>query len=215
MSAAGELGLPPLTPPGGQAFRIIGIDTSLASTGIATIRWAPEESDPITAVAEVFATKGKRADTVLDRDARLQDITNAVMQRFTLNTRLVVIEAGAFSRVGGSNWDRAGLWWRIVRAVHQYDNLFGGVPLATVPPTTLKKWATDRGNADKSDVSVAMARLWPDVEAPANDAWDALGLAHMGAQHLGWPVPSRAHHAAARAKGAWPVPAATAAKESA
>jgi len=198
---AGELGLPPLTPPGGQALRIIGIDASLASTGISMIRWAPDERNPITATADIFTTKGKRADTVLDRDDRLQTIADAVWSHLTLNTCLVVIESGAFASVGGSNWDRAGLWWRLVRMVHRYD---GGKPLATVPPATLKKWATDRGNADKSDVAVAMARLWPDVDAPANDAWDALGLAHMGAQQLQWPVPVRAHHAAARAKGAWP-----------
>ena len=191
------------------ARRIIGVDTSLASTGIATIRWAPGEAEPVAALAEVFPTKGKRADTVRDRDERIDAITTAVLKRLTPNTCLVVIEAGAFSRVGGSNWDRAGLWWRIVHAIHHWD---GGRPLATIPPTVLKKWATDRGNADKSDVSVAMARLWPAVDAPANDAWDALALAHMGAQHMGWPVPSRAHHAAARAKGAWPFPDALAAR---
>lgn len=208
MTAAGELGLPPLTPPGGRAVRIIGIDTSLASTGISTIRWAPNETEPITATAEVVTTKGKRADTVIERDERIEFIAQEVRSHLTLNTDLVVIESGAFSRVGGSNWDRAGLWWRVVRMVHRYD--LGGLPLATVPPTSLKKWATDRGNADKSDVAVAMARLWPDVDAPANDAWDALGLAHMGAQVLGWPVPSRAHHAAARAKGVWPESVSTA-----
>jgi crossover junction endodeoxyribonuclease RuvC len=208
VTAAGELGLPPLTPPGGRAVRIIGVDTSLASTGISTIRWAPNETEPITATAEVITTKGKRADTVLARDARIGLITQSVRQYLAPDVCLVVIESGAFASVGGSNWDRAGLWWRVVHAVHGYG--LDAIPLATVPPATLKKWATDRGNADKSDVAVAMARLWPNVDAPANDAWDALGLAHMGAQVLGWPVPSRAHHAAARAKGVWPESVSTA-----
>lgn len=196
-----ELGLPPITPPGGPAARVIGVDASLACTGIASIRWAPDEATSITAEVETFATKGRRADTVLDRDERLQRIADAVKLRLSTNTALVVIEAGAFSRIGGSNWDRAGLWWRIVHVVHRFDF---GRPLATMPPTTLKKWATGRGNADKSDVAVAMARLWPDVDAPSNDGWDALALATVGAQQLGWPVPSRAHHAEARAKCVWP-----------
>lgn len=202
MTAANEL--PPLTPPGGPAARVIGIDASLASTGVASIRWAPDEPTPITAEVEIIQTKGKRADTLLDRNRRLQTITNEVTQRLTMNTTLVVFEAGAFSRVGGSNWDRAGLWWRLVDLVWRWQ-VHGGAHIATVAPTSLKKWATDRGNADKSDVAVALARMWPDVDAPSNDGWDALGLAQMGAQHLGWPVPSRAHHAAARAKAAWPA----------
>lgn len=188
-----------------NAFRVVGIDLSLASTGVATIRWAPDEHPTITAETETITTKGKRADTLLDRNARLQSITDQIRAHLTLNTTLVVIESGAFASVGGSNWDRAGLWWRVIDTVWRYVD-GGGSAIATIAPTSLKKWATDRGNADKSDVAVAMARLWPDVDAPSNDAWDALGLAHMGAQHLGWPVPVRAHHGAARAKGAWPMP---------
>jgi Holliday junction resolvasome RuvABC endonuclease subunit len=68
----------------------------------------------------------------------------------------------------------------------------------------LKKWATNSGRADKSDVAVAMARLWPSVDAESNDGWDALALAHIGAQALGWDVPSRAHHTPALAKVEWP-----------
>lgn len=178
-------------------MRIIGIDTSLASTGVATLQWS-DHSGTVTANTYAITTKGKRADTLWDRNARLHHITGEIQHHVTPDAELVVIESGAFSRVGGSNWDRAGLWWRVVELLlHEHA-------VATIPPTSLKKWATDRGNADKSDVSVAMARLWPDVDAPSNDAWDALALAHMGAQRLGWPVPTRAHHAAARAKGAWP-----------
>lgn len=175
-------------------MRILGIDPSLARTGIGVLDYG----DPVTARAEIVESTGKRADTIRDRDTRLNGIADAVLAYATRSTVLVVIESGAFSRVGGSNWDRAGLWWRIVHRIHGRD-----LPVVAVAPTTLKKWATGSGRADKSDVSVALARLWPTVEAESNDGWDALALAHMGAQALGWPVVQRSHHGASVARVDW------------
>lgn len=176
-------------------MRILGIDPSLVRTGVAVI-----DNPPTTAHAGIIESTGHRGDSLTDRDTRLEHITAAVLDHRTPTTALAVIESGAFSRVGGSNWDRAGLWWRIVTRLHHHD-----IPVVAVPPTVLKKWATGRGNADKSDVAVAVARLWPDVDAPSNDAWDALALATIAAQHLGWPVPARAHHAGSLTRIDWPT----------
>jgi len=174
-------------------MRILGIDPSLVCTGIGIIDY------PDKARAETVESKGKRADTLLDRNNRIHRLTAEILGFTTLNTKLVVIEGPSLGSRGGSPWDRAGLWWRIVAGVLRRD-----LPIAVIPPNTLKKWATNSGRADKSDVAVAMARLWPLVDATSNDGWDALALAHIGAQQLGWAVPSRAHHAPALAKVEWP-----------
>jgi crossover junction endodeoxyribonuclease RuvC len=78
------------------------------------------------------------------------------------------------------------------------------VPVAVAPPTVVKKWAAGKGNADKAAVAVGVSRLWPAVEARNDNEWDALALMTMGAQWLGWDVPSRAHHAGCLTKVAWP-----------
>lgn len=174
--------------------RILGIDPSLARTGVGILDYA----DPIHARAEIVESFGRRGDTIRDRDARLNVIANEVCAYAVPTTVLAVIEAPAFGAHGGSTWDRAGLWWRIVHRLHGRD-----IPVVMVAPTTLKKWATGSGRADKSDVAVAMARLWPGVDAASNDGWDGLGLAHLGAQALGWPVPVRAHHAVSVAAVDW------------
>lgn len=175
-------------------MRIIGLDPSLARTGVGIIEYSG------FARAEIVESKGRRGDSLEMRDARIGDIVSGVMAFVVHSTALVVIESGAYAAVGGSAWDRAGLWWRLVENLHRRD-----VPVVTVAPTTLKKWAANSGRADKSDVAVAMARLWPAVEAPSNDAWDGLALATMGAQGIGWQVPSRAHHAESVGKVDWSV----------
>jgi len=173
--------------------RVLGIDPSLACTGVGIIDY------PNKGRAETVESKGKRDATVPQREDRIRSLANQVLAYTTLNTRLVVIEGPSLGSRGGSPWDRAGLWWRIVAGLLRRD-----LPVAVIPPTTLKKWATNSGRADKSDVAVAMARLWPAVDAESNDGWDALALAHIGAQVLGWAVPSRAHHTPALAKVEWP-----------
>jgi crossover junction endodeoxyribonuclease RuvC len=178
---------------------VVGIDLSLTATGLCKV-WV-DEQDRLTAHGRTLATKGRRDDTLLARAERLDGIVDEVT-RFADDADLVVIEGPAFTRQGGSNWDRAGLWWAVIRDVMGF---FGSRPIAVVGPTVLKKWATSRGNADKAAVAVGVARLWDFVEIESDNEADALGLASMGAQKVGLPVPRRAHHAACLAKVEWPV----------
>ena len=61
----------------------------------------------------------------------------------------------------------------------------------TIPPASLKMYATGKGNASKDAVLAAAIRRYPDVEFDGNDAADALILAAMGADHLGFPLVSK------------------------
>ncbi|MER7433150.1 hypothetical protein ABT341_00320 [Pseudonocardia alni] len=167
-------------------MRVAGIDLSLTRTGVGLIDF---DGHDCTAQTMVVESSGRRSDSLLSRDRRMYSIAVEVLT-LCEGATLAAIEGPALSRLGGSSWDRSATWWRVVHGLH-VDN----VQVVSVNPSTLKKWATGRGNADKSDVSVAMARLWPDVEAASNDGWDGLALATMAAQHLDWPVPERANHA--------------------
>jgi Holliday junction resolvasome RuvABC endonuclease subunit len=155
---------------------------------------------------ETVHTAGRRNDSLVDRRWRIRHITEAVVSVASAgappavreDTALVVIEAGVTVK-GGSNWDRAGLWWTIVHRLMHH-----GIPVATATPQQVKKFAAGRGNADKTSVAVGMSKLWPDCQAQNDNEWDALALATMGAQYMGLAVPSRAHHSEVLAKVAWP-----------
>lgn len=183
-------------------MKVLGIDSSLSGTGVAIVG----DGDPHTAI---LRTAGRRADPVPVMDARLTRISDFVLDH-AAGVTLAVIEGASHGSRGGSPWDRAGLWWRIVHRLLAAD-----IPVAVCPPTVRAKWATGVGSGPKATkplVAVAVARLWPNVEAGSDDEYDALGMATIGAQHLGLDVPSRAHHAAARRSVAWPdLPAVVAA----
>lgn len=178
---------------------ILGLDPSLAATGAAELILRPDGT--IAARTLVIRTKGRRDDTLVDRWMRLEHILDELRTDTYGPFDLAVIEAPAHSTPGGSTWDRAALWWRIVSEL-----LDSRTPVATVAPTTRLKWATGSGRAGqgKAGVVAAMVRMWPDVDAQTDDEWDALAMASMGAQHLGWMPATRAHHRECLTKVRWP-----------
>lgn len=179
---------------------VLGIDPSLTGTGVARVH-----HDGAVQVRH-FGRKGKRAETLTDRRARIQELyTEALTWGLgwqpagddpVRDPQLAVIEAPSHGSVGGSAWDRAHLWWSLVAGI--------GPPLvATVAPATRAKWATGSGKGDKAAVSAALQRIWPDVDIDCTDCADALALATMAAQHLGWDVPTLQRHSDALAGVKW------------
>lgn len=171
---------------------VIGIDPSLRSTGLARVTLACATVDSPHAITvdrcaetAVVRTRGRRHDDVTVRCQRLIDIAADVCG-WSLPADLVVIEGPSLgSGISAAAWDRAGLWWRIVTRLHAAP-----VPVAVVPPTVRAKWITGSGRADKHAVREAITRLWHPYWTPYyarddNEA-DALVLASMGAQWLGW-----------------------------
>jgi len=179
--------------------RAVGIDLSLTGTGLAAITTVPGGVDLTVAT---ITSKGSRDDTLRQRRDRLYGIVLAVSQ-FASGADLVVVEAPAFSKNNASTWDRAGLWWAVIDML-----MLDQHRVAIAPPNVVKKFATNKGNADKPAVAVGIARLWGEQCQCANDnEYDALTMATMGAQRLALPgVPIRAHHAAALASVAWDQP---------
>lgn len=171
-------------------MRIVGIDPSLTATGIAdadgglhTITSKPDDG------------------TVTDRARRIATITAHLRPHRLADAHLVVIEGPAFSRQGQAGVHlRAGLWWRIVGLLHS-----AGVPVAEVSPSTLKKYATGKGNADKSDMRMALYKR-AGLDVSSDDEVDAWWLRQMGLAHLGDPdaVPLPQTHLSALDKVVWP-----------
>jgi Holliday junction resolvasome RuvABC endonuclease subunit len=174
---------------------VVALDLSLTATG--ACRLTPGEPPRLNTIG----SKAQKAPTYGDRAYRLQVLAELVLAfvHGIGHADLVVIEGPSIGSNNPHTWDRAGLWWLVVGSLHVTRT-----PTAVVPPSTLKKWATGKGNADKVAVAVHMSRLWPDLTAANDNEWDALALATMGAQHLRLETPVRAHHEAARAGAEWP-----------
>jgi crossover junction endodeoxyribonuclease RuvC len=168
--------------------RVIGLDLSLASSGVAG-----------NAGGGWVARIRTESSTEPAQLARLRWIRGAVMD-YTRHADLVMVEGLAFSSQTGQHLTRAGLWHLVVEAIDA-----AGIPWAQVIPGTLKRYATGKGNAGKDQVLAAVVRRFPAVEVTGNDQADALVLAAMGADHLGHPlVPMPAAHRAALQAVAWP-----------
>ena len=179
-------------------MKIVGIDPSLTSTGLAAV-FLDGESHEVA----VDRIKSKPVSSDLDaRWERLYDIRVEIAD-WTRGADLVVVEGLAYASPSPFSAERAGLWWLVID-----HELRRQVPVAVVPPAVRAKYATGRGNAGKDEVLAAVVRRYPAVEVTGNDEADALILAAMGARYLGEPIDDLpAANLAVVAKASWPQPA--------
>lgn len=163
-----------------EQLRVIGLDLSLTSTGV---------SDGTRHFA--FHTASR---TVLEE--RLSHLQTGIV-RFAMGTPygasradLAVIEASSFGSSGPGHDELAGL-----RVLTRYRLYRLGIPYVLVPPATLKKYTTGRGNATKDQMVAAMDALYGHgmasiVKAHGRyDQTDAFALAAMGYDAMGQPLP--------------------------
>lgn len=149
---------------------VVGLDPSLTGTGIAAG----------LALASTVSTKPAGSD-VAARLARLRHIVAAVL-RVVPAGALVVIEGPSFGREQpGLAHLRAGLWWSLVN-----DLTASGCTVLEVPPKTLKKFATGKGTASKSDMRMALYQRFG-VDNPDDNQVDALWLREAGLHLVGDP----------------------------
>lgn len=176
-----------------RTLRVAGIDVSLTSTGIATLGGTTH-----------VPTKGHRADALAQRRARLRLITETVLTEVGY-VDLAVIEGPSYHSIGGSAWDRGGLWWLIVDGLTARD-----IPVAVMPPTCRARYATGSGDGRKAAVMEAAQRRYGALCATDDEA-DALILRAAGLDWLGVPLTEvPPGHRVALAGCEWPeqVPAA-------
>ncbi len=157
-------------------MKVVGIDASLTSTGVAAINL----DTGVTSVDRIESKPGGASLAL--RHQRLMSIRRRLAE-WTSMADLVVLEGLAFASSTGQATERAGLWWLIVDSLGPTY-----LPVAVVAPTARAKYATGKGNAKKDAVLAAVIRRYVDVDVSGNDEADALVLAAMGARHLGQPI---------------------------
>jgi Holliday junction resolvasome RuvABC endonuclease subunit len=185
---------------------VVGIDPSLTRAGVCALR----SSNP-THPAVLRDTGYSLPETATwdDRIVRVEKQTIAIGRildqlRAQGTIEQVLIEAPIFPKhVKPSYFDRAALWSGIYSAIKARK-----LPRAVVAPTTLKKWATGAGRADKELVQAEVAKWWPNVEIANDDIADATVLAAMAGVHLGWTMPfeTRRRHVEGMVTVNWPQP---------
>lgn len=155
--------------------RVLGLDLSLASTGI----------------SDTHDTDAIQVGPGIRGEARLNAIVRAIQAWVPAvgslpPVGLAVIEGPAFSRGGQSGHDElAGLRWVVRHALWR-----SGIPLAIVPPTALKRATTGSGSAPKELMRAAvLARHGVDfsdvkVGRGRYDMVDAYALSVMGHRYL-------------------------------
>lgn len=170
-----------------RLYRVAGLDISLTGTGISTLGGTTR-----------VPTTGRRKDTIVQRRNRMRHIKDSVLTEVG-DVDLACVEGPSHHSVGGSVWDRGGLWWLIIDGLCERD-----IPVAVVPPMSRAKYATGNGGSRKAAVLDAARRRYGAI-LPTDDEADGLVLRAMGLDWLGQPlaeVPDG--HRAALAGVQWP-----------
>lgn len=187
-------------------MRIIGIDPSLSSTGLAFAVPAWDRLDLRTIGGEAEADDDP-LEARVDRVARISRRFDQHLDEFDQDTAaagplLLVIETRDFqtkTREAGKATDRAGLWLQLMLVGRLY-----GAHLVGVAPTTLKVYATNDGRASKVAVQEAVQARYG-VSCRNGDEADALTLAAMAADVYGCPLaPAPDRHRRSLIKPVWP-----------
>ena len=148
-------------------MKIVGVDPSLSSTGVAL-------ADDTFATISTSAKGPKRLEAIRDQLLKLAD-----------GCDIVVIEGYSMGSHQGSH--QLGELGGVLRLALWE----AGIPYVEVAPTRLKKWATGKGNAPKDQVLAKAARRWAGVSN--NDEADAAWLRDMGCAHYVSSSLSKAH----------------------
>jgi len=182
----------------GPGPRVIGLDLSIAATGIADAT----DGQIHTATITTKPAKG----TAATRD-RLRGIVHEITETISLGGRypaLVALEGPSYGSKGNALHQIAGLWWMTVDAL-----LAAGHPVAVIPPGTLKAYATGNGSAGKPDMRMALFKR-TGVDQRDDNQVDAHFLALAALDRLGHALVAMPKtQRAALDKATWPAVVAT------
>lgn len=148
-------------------MNLLALDLSLRSTG-----WATNVAKPRADRAGVF---GAGYETGLARLASLRDDCLALVRHAAAD--LVLLEGIAYAAKGAMHAEICGLHFAVQLALWEAK-----VPTLLIPPATLKKFATGKGNVDKAVVLTEAVRRLGYTGSDHNVA-DALWLLQAGLSH--------------------------------
>lgn len=167
-------------------LHVVGLDLSLSGTGIARVR--PETGEPaeVTLIQSKPNTNARSYMQTLDR---LRQIAARVLREARKGRQegdlMVVAIEGPAHEVDPSQRGthaRIGLFWILVHLLEKEALIL------IVPPSSLKRYVTGKGNAAKDLVLTTIVRAHPGVGVIDNNEADALGLAAMVCRYVGHPI---------------------------
>jgi Holliday junction resolvasome RuvABC endonuclease subunit len=171
--------------------RITALDLSLTGTGICHVR------DGKIVHVETVKTRATGHERLAEIFERIAPWAVAA------DPHLVVIEGPSYGSQGGQqgHHERAGLWWLVAHRLWERRR-----PYAVVSPQGRAKYACGKGSAAKAVVLTAeIKRFGHLVDIGDDNQADAVILAAMAADHLGWPLADvPAAHRVALDAVAWP-----------
>lgn len=147
--------------------RVVGLDLSIAASGICGID------------GECITVGGKPADG----DHRIAWIVEAVVDEAVIPDRIDLVAVEGLAVHGRGHGMAAAQVMGAVKVA--LLNLC--VPYVEVPPSTLKKYATGKGNANKTEMALALYKR-TGLELDDDNQVDAYFLRAAGMQALGSPV---------------------------
>jgi len=150
---------------------VVGIDPSLTSTGVVVIK------DGIVAEQHAIVSKPPKEKTPATEAERLMKIRDSIRTFVMMDRKpsLVLVEGLAFTaRNTSALVQLAGLNYFIREILIQ-----GKVPFVIVSPTSLKKFATGKGNVDKNLIMMEVYKRW-NFSPENSDVCDAFVLAQIG-----------------------------------
>lgn len=148
-----------------MTVKVAGLDFSITATGVA-------HTNEGGACTHVIKTKGTKDD-------RLVVIKNQVLS-YVQGSEFALIEGLGFASM---KLAISGMVHGAVRC----GLIEAGIPYATIPPTSLKKYATGSGGADKTAMAMAAYKR-AEVEFTNDNECDAWWLWVALTDHLGAPV---------------------------
>lgn len=143
-------------------MKIVGIDASLTSTGVAVIGGGNVDTD-------VIQRKSTGIERLIEIREQVKGIVNGV--------DLVAIEGYAFARSNQAH--QIGELGGVLRVMFREE----GIEYIDVAPSAVKKFATGKGNANKEAVAVGVYKRWG-KEFKTNDEADAFVLAKIGQAYM-------------------------------
>ncbi len=144
---------------------VLAIDPSLSNTGVVVIR-----NGELLAKATIETKPTKTATEEMKRLNFIIDRIFDLVAKYHDKGMVAALEGLSFGSKYGHTEVRAGLNYLIRDRFMDWK-----IPLIIVPPLSLKKFTSGKGNSQKEDMKLAVWKRWK-FEDASNDICDAFAL---------------------------------------
>lgn len=173
---------------------VMGIDASLTSTGVVVL-----DGDNILLSRAIVTKPGDYQSTIIRLCKIRQEVVSCINKH---KPGRICIEGFSYGSKGMAVM-QIGMLGGLLREALEYARLVSGVEWSEVPPTTLKKYVTGKGNSAKDEMRLWAYKKWA-VDFPTHDQVDAYALARyaqMPPQQPTMPIQGKQTGSEGKSKG--------------